>query len=121
MSVIGFYPGVDVREMWSDDVAGTREAAEMYTGGRPDQVPDRYRTVSPVSDVRAGLPRTLLVTGDRDRSVQPRSITAFGDALENVGVETEVHVLPFAEHAFDDAYGSITSQTSRRILLDFLD
>ncbi|WP_165824555.1 alpha/beta hydrolase [Tsukamurella pulmonis] len=121
VSVIGFYPGVDVREMWSDDVAGTREAAEMYTGGRPDQVPDRYRTVSPVSDVRAGLPRTLLVTGDRDRSVQPRSITAFGDALENVGVETEVHVLPFAEHAFDDAYGSITSQTSRRILLDFLD
>ncbi|MFD0350498.1 hypothetical protein ACFQ0M_39715 [Kitasatospora aburaviensis] len=29
-------------------------------------------------------------------------------------------MLPFAEHAFDDAYGSLTSQTSRQILLDFL-
>nr|WP_055502291.1 hypothetical protein [Nonomuraea pusilla] len=27
---------------------------------------------------------------------------------------------PFAGHAFDDAYGSLTSQTSRQILLDFL-
>ncbi|MER7498888.1 hypothetical protein AB0L05_07255 [Nonomuraea pusilla] len=36
------------------------------------------------------------------------------------GVETTVAELPFAEHAFDDAYGSLTSQTSRQILLDSL-
>ncbi|MFB6506778.1 response regulator transcription factor [Streptomyces sp. NPDC002466] len=35
-------------------------------------------------------------------------------------VDTTVEQLPFAEHAFDDAYGSLTSQTSRQILFDFL-
>ncbi|MFF2629618.1 alpha/beta hydrolase [Kitasatospora griseola] len=119
-SVIGFYPGTDVTRMWEEDIAGTREAAEMFTGGTPQQYPDRYREVSPTSDVRPGLPRTLLVVGDRDRSARPETVTAFGDALKKQGVPTEVRQLPFAEHAFDDAYGSLTSQTSRQILLDFL-
>ncbi|MFF0740415.1 alpha/beta hydrolase [Streptomyces sp. NPDC004111] len=119
-AVIGFYPGTDVTQMWKDDVAGTREAAEMFTGGTPDQYPDRYREVSPTSDIRPGLPRTLLVVGDRDRSARPETVTGLGDALRKQGVDTEVRELPFAEHAFDDAYGSLTSQTSRQILLDFL-
>ncbi|WP_097922648.1 alpha/beta hydrolase [Streptomyces sp. wa1063] len=119
-SVIGFYPGTDVTRMWKDDVAGTREAAEMFTGGTPQEYPNRYREVSPVSDIRQGLPRTLLVVGDRDRSARPETITEFSDALRKQGVDTEVRELPFAEHAFDDAYGSLTSQTSRKILLDFL-
>ncbi|MGW2113196.1 alpha/beta hydrolase [Streptomyces sp. NPDC001948] len=119
-AVVGFYPGTDVTEMWKDDVAGTHEAAEMFTGGTPQQYPDRYREVSPTNDIRPGLPRTLLVVGDRDRSARPETVTDFGDALRKKGVDTEVRELPFAEHAFDDAYGSLTSQTSRQILLDFL-
>ncbi|MFB6893367.1 alpha/beta hydrolase [Kitasatospora sp. NPDC056327] len=119
-SVIGFYPGTDVTEMWHEDVAGTREAAEMFTGGTPEQYPDRYREVSPTSDVRTGLPRTLLVVGDRDRSARPGTVRSLGDALTKAGVPVQVEELPFAEHAFDDAYGSLTSQTSRQILLDFL-
>ncbi|WP_335939844.1 hypothetical protein [Streptomyces sp. PTD5-9] len=41
-------------------------------------------------------------------------------ALRAEGVDTTVKELPFAEHAFDDAYGSLTSQTSRYILRDSL-
>ncbi|MGW4379802.1 alpha/beta hydrolase [Kitasatospora sp. NPDC004531] len=119
-SVIGFYPGTDVAQMWEDDVAGTREAAQMYTGGTPQQYPDRYREVSPTNDVRPGLPRTLLVVGDRDRSARPETVTGLGDALAAQGVDVRTEQLPFADHAFDDAYGSLTSQTSRQILLDFL-
>ncbi|MFE6866667.1 alpha/beta hydrolase [Kitasatospora sp. NPDC057692] len=119
-AVIGFYPGTDVTQMWKDDVSGTREAAEMFTGGTPEQVPDRYREVSPTTDVRAGLPRTLLVVGDRDRSARPETVTGLGDALRKQGVQVQVEELPFADHAFDDVYGSLTSQTSRQILLDFL-
>ncbi|MFE6817522.1 hypothetical protein [Streptomyces sp. NPDC057675] len=36
------------------------------------------------------------------------------------GVDTAFEKLPFAEYAFDDAYGSRTSQNSRQILLAFL-
>ncbi|MCX4631860.1 alpha/beta hydrolase [Streptomyces sp. NBC_01443] len=119
-SVVGFYPGTDVTQMWKDDIAGTREAAELFTGGTPQQYPERYREVSPTTGMRSDLPRTLLVVGDRDRSARPKTVTDFADALRAQGVDAQVKKLPFAEHAFDDAYGSLTSQTSRQILLDFL-
>lgn len=120
-SVVGFYPGTDVNEMWQKDVAGTREAAELFTGGTPARYPERYREVSPTADIKEGLQRTLLVVGDRDRSARPDAIKDFGASLRAKNVDTTVKELPFAEHAFDDAYGSLTSQTSRQILLDFLD
>lgn len=119
-SVVGFYPGADVTEMWERDVDGSRAAAELFTGGTPRQYPERYRAVSPAHDIRAGLQRTLLVVGDRDRSARPGTVKDLGARLRAKGVDTTVKVLPFAEHAFDDAYGSLTSQTSRRVLLDFL-
>ncbi|MEU7607296.1 alpha/beta hydrolase [Streptomyces sp. NPDC041003] len=119
-SVVGFYPGTDVSTMWKDDIAGTREAAELFTGGTPAQYPERYREVSPTTDIQNGLQRTLLVVGDRDRSARSETIKEFGASLRAHGVDTTVKELPFAEHAFDDVYGSLTSQTSRQILLDFL-
>ncbi|MFJ9643745.1 alpha/beta hydrolase [Streptomyces sp. NPDC101206] len=119
-SVVGFYPGTDVSQMWKDDVSGSREAAELFTGGTPAQYPQRYREVSPTTDIRKGLQRTLLVVGDRDRSARPETIKSFAASLRADGVDTTFRELPFAEHAFDDAYGSLTSQTSRQILLDFL-
>ncbi|MFE6103802.1 alpha/beta hydrolase [Streptomyces laurentii] len=119
-SVVGFYPGTDVTRMWEKDVAGTREAAELFTGGTPARYPERYREVSPTADVRAGLPRTLLVVGDRDRGARPEDVKSLAASLRAARVDTTYKELPFAEHAFDDAYGSLTSQTSRHILLDFL-
>ncbi|MER8188295.1 alpha/beta hydrolase [Kitasatospora sp. NPDC094015] len=119
-AAVGFYPGPDVTEMWQRDVAGTREAATLFTGGSPEQYPDRYREVSPSAAVRPGLMRTLLVVGDRDRSTPPAGVRRFADSLRAERVDVRLEVLPFADHAFDDAYGSITSATGRRILLDFL-
>ncbi|MEU9177028.1 alpha/beta hydrolase [Streptomyces sp. NPDC048550] len=120
VSVVGFYPGTDVSGMWKEDTAGSREAAELFTGATPQQYPERYREVSPTTGIRSALPRTLLVVGDRDRNARPETVTEFADALRAQGVDAQVKQLPFAEHAFDDAYGSLTSQTSRQILLDFL-
>ncbi|WP_328835305.1 alpha/beta hydrolase [Streptomyces europaeiscabiei] len=119
-SVVGYYPGTDVTQMWKTDVSGTREAAELFTGGTPARYPQRYREVSPTTDIRKGLQRTLLVVGDSDRSARPETIKGFAVSLRAADVDTTFKELPFAEHAFDDAYGSITSQTSRQILLDFL-
>jgi hypothetical protein len=64
----------------------------------PAEHPERYAEVSPTSDVRPGLPPSLLVTGDLPPALRPGVVTAFAD----------------------DAYGSPTSQTSRTILLDHL-
>ncbi|MDI6100188.1 alpha/beta hydrolase [Actinoplanes sp. NEAU-A12] len=119
-SVVGFYPGVDVTQMWASDVDGSREAATWFTGGTPSQQPGRYREVSPSAHVQPGLMPTLLVVGDRDRGIATSTITDFGAALARDGVAVEVQTLAFGVHAFDDAYGSVVAQTSRQILLDFL-
>jgi acetyl esterase/lipase len=119
-SVVAFYPAVDVNEMWQNDRLGSRNAATLFTGGSPETVPDRYREASPSNHIRPGLMPTLLVVGDRDHSATPNTITAFGEQLRHNGNTVTVNVLPYADHTFDDAYGSITSQTSRHILNSFL-
>ncbi|WP_157252062.1 alpha/beta hydrolase [Nonomuraea typhae] len=119
-SVAGFYTGGDVVQMWQRNVDGSRTAAELFTGGTPQQFPHRYREVSPVTQIRPGLQPTLLVVGDRDRSATPRQNRDLGQALRAAGTDVTVEVLPFAVHAFDDAYGSLSSQTGRQILLGFL-
>ncbi|BCN76886.1 alpha/beta hydrolase [Prescottella equi] len=119
-SVVGFYPGTDVAQMWELNILGSRNAAELFTGGTPDQFPDRYAEVSPLGAVGPGLPPTLLVVGDRDHSATPASVRQLHDELRADGVDSTLEVLPFADHAFDDAFGSIPAQHSRQILLDFL-
>ncbi|WP_082801689.1 alpha/beta hydrolase [Herbidospora cretacea] len=119
-SVVGFYPVTDVTAMWTRNEMGSRHAAEQYTGGTPAQVPGRYREVSPTSFVRPGLMPTLLVVGDRDRGARPQDVTAFARLLTESRVPVTTRILPFAEHAPDDAYGSLPAQHSRQILLDFL-
>ncbi|WP_083949937.1 alpha/beta hydrolase [Herbidospora yilanensis] len=119
-SVVGFYPVTDVSEMWTRNIDGSRNAAVLYTGGSPAEFPGRYREVSPKTFVRPGLMPTLLVVGDRDRSARPQDVTAFARLLEDNGVPVTTEILPFAEHAPDDAYGSLPAQHSRQLLLDFL-
>jgi acetyl esterase/lipase len=120
VSAVGFYPGFDVEQMWSLNVDGSREAATWFTGGTPAEYPERYREVSPSAHLTPGLMPTLLVVGDRDRGVAVPTVSEFAAALARSGAEARVETLAFGVHAFDDAYGSIAAQTSRRILLDFL-
>jgi acetyl esterase/lipase len=119
-SVVGFYPATDVVQSWHDDADSSREAAEWFTGGTPQEHPERYAEVSPSTHVRPGLPPTLLVVGDRDTGTRPEAVTAFGAALADDGNDATVVVLPFAVHAFDFVDGSISTATGRQVLLDFL-
>lgn len=97
-----------------------RHVEPWFIGGTPEELPDRYRQVSPRVQLQTNLMPTLLVTGHRDACAPHRQVERFSGALAAYGVDTQVEVLPFAVHAFDDAYGSIAAQTSRRILLNFL-
>ena len=119
-SVVGFYPATDVVQSWEDDTDSSREAAEWFTGGTPEQYPERYAEVSPSAHVHAGLPPTLLVVGDHDTATRTGTVTAFGTELADSGNDATVEVLPFAVHAFDYVDGSISTATARQVLLDFL-
>ena len=73
-----------------------------------------------LAHIGPGLMPTMLLVGDRDRSVPTSTVHDFGAELTRGGAEVEIHTLAFGVHAFDDVYGSVVAQTSRRLLLDFL-
>jgi dipeptidyl aminopeptidase/acylaminoacyl peptidase len=67
-----------------------RRYSEEMLGGRPDEVPERYRERSPLHFVSAIKGRLLIVQGLRDPNVTPQNVQAVIGALQQSGVEYQV-------------------------------
>ncbi len=72
-----------------------RPYSEEMLGGRPDQVPDRYRERSPIHAVGHIRGRLLIVQGMQDPNVTPENVRTVQEALEAAGIAYEL--LPFAD------------------------
>lgn len=86
-----------------------RPYSEEMMGGRPDQVPERYRERSPLHAVGAIRGRLLIVQGLRDPNVTPENVRVVREALERAGIAHDV--LAFA----DEGHG-IALPKNRRTL-----
>ena len=86
-----------------------RPYSEEMLGGRPDQVPDRYRERSPINFVDHIRGRLLIVQGLRDPNVTPQNVQVVAGALQQAGVEYQV--LPFE----DEGHG-ISRPRNQKIL-----
>lgn len=92
------YPAVDPVAVAR---GGAAEAPVAYTGGTPEQVPERYRAVSGLAAITPAAPPTLVLSPARDTTVPPDSVAAFAEAARRAGVDTTLVSIPYAEHAFD--------------------
>jgi acetyl esterase/lipase len=121
-AVIAFYPVIDVREFWSKNTVfgSSRRWSELFTGGTPSDVPQRYESVSPLGYVRAGVPPTLIVQGLDDNVVYDKSSLALDGALSRAGVDHELLGLPQTDHGFDHFWGSLATQIARHTFNRFL-
>lgn len=121
-AVTAFYPPTDLVAAWRDPVLfpDIRDLIKDYTGGAPEQFPDRYAVASPITYVRAGLPPTLLLHGTRDHVVPYAQSVELADRLEAVDVPHELVPIPYGEHAYDVAWGDWGTQISRKVFGDFL-
>jgi dipeptidyl aminopeptidase/acylaminoacyl peptidase len=72
-------------------------SAEML-GGRPDQVPERYRERSPIHFMGNIRGQVLIVQGLRDPNVTPENVRAAGVALQASGVEFQTLVFENEGH-----------------------
>ncbi len=120
--VIALYPPTELVSLqrsggWRyPDVLPGDGVLDLMGGAAPEQDPRAYAAASPltwVARVGAGVPRTLVVHGEADRVVpvdQSRRLVA---ALEQVGAERASVEAPFANHAFDQVWGAVTTQTAR--------
>ena len=77
--------------------------------------------VMPISDVRQGLPPTLLIQGSNDHTVPPDNAPRMASQLAASGDEYEMVQLPFTDHLFDIFWGSFSAQIARGVVQQFLD
>lgn len=103
-AVIAAYAPSDLR-LWPGERGG---ALDHLLGGLPSEVPDTYRDASPVTHVRAGLPPTLLIHGQRDRMVPPAQSELLANALRAAGVPTVLLRIPWGRHGVDSLLVGLT-------------
>ena len=115
-AIATLYPALDLADTFRHG-RGAQEFAVGYTGGTPEQVPERYRAVTPGDALSSASPPTLLVVPARDRLVPPSGADAFVGAARTAGVPVERVDIPFADHAFDiGPDGSLGHQAAFSVL-----
>lgn len=70
-------------------------------GGHPDECPERYALLSPVSHVHSGCPHTLLIHGEHDIMAPVYAIRRLHRHLVENKVPVVLHILPQTDHGFD--------------------
>jgi acetyl esterase/lipase len=120
-AVVDFYGPSDLANLHEGTPSTpVRASLDQYLGGTPEQQPERYRDLSPLTYVDENAPPTLIIQGLRDTGVQPEESTNLADALDEAGVENELLLLPNTEHGFDAAFGSFANQISQERISEFL-
>jgi len=96
-------------------------ALQKYIGGLPQQYPDRYRMLSPVTYVGSDAPPTLSIKGRSDRIVPDSQIQLIDQKLSENGVYHEIYLVPFQDHGFDSNWNGIGTQIARDKIAAFLE
>ncbi|HMO56035.1 MAG TPA: prolyl oligopeptidase family serine peptidase [Roseiflexaceae bacterium] len=99
------------------DYETTRPDLRSYSiemlGGRPEDVPERYRERSPIHYVANIRGRLLIVQGLRDPNVTPENVHVVVQALQQAGTEYQTLV-------FEDEGHGISRLANQRVLLQHL-
>ena len=76
-------------------------ALAALLGGHPDECPERYALLSPVTHVHPDCPATLLVHGEHDIMASVRATRRLYSRLLRNNIRVMLHILPQTDHAFD--------------------
>ena len=123
-AVSAVYPVVDPAGFYDnrDPALGatSRGMVGAYTGGSPQQFPDRYSRIASDSHITAGAPPTLVILGEADHLVPVDGTYTFVERARAAGVEVELVDVPYADHVFDGRRGSIGEQAYRQLTARWL-
>jgi acetyl esterase/lipase len=123
-ALISFSGAIDLLKGYevlpSPDPIGVRSVIAAYMGSTPAEDPRRYRSASPLYQVRRGLPPTLLIYGDRDHVVDFGYAEKFRDALRSDGNEVTFVELPWTEHGFEEVPYGLHAPVALRAVEEFL-
>ncbi len=118
-AVSALYPAVepatfrDNDDLFAEPLA--RRMTSAYTGGSPEEFPDRYRAISSSTYLSRRTPPTLLIHPEADHLVPVRAVREYADRAAEAGADVELVSVPYADHGFDQRPGSIGRQAYRQL------
>ena len=100
--VVAWYPPTDMLEMHRvESKMGASRSVQAFVGAGPDDDAERWRRASPIENVHADLPPTLILQGTRDFLVPHAQATSYAERLQAVDAPHELHIVEGAVHGFD--------------------
>ncbi len=121
-SVMPVYPGVDLAAINANTYPITgpdvQSMVQRYTGGTPQQYPDRYAAVASASHITAAAPPTLIFISENDHLVPLASMRKFANQVDRAGIPLRVVSQPHAEHGFEIT--GIGNVLVREVTLQFM-
>ncbi|MCH8955561.1 alpha/beta hydrolase [candidate division KSB1 bacterium] len=102
-------------------VIDTKKVIAEFLGGNPTELPEIYRTASPIHYVGANTPPTLLIHGGRDELVSPEQSRRLASRLRASEVPNLYLQLPWATHACDFNLSGPSGQLILYAIEHFLD
>ncbi|HUF24205.1 MAG TPA: alpha/beta hydrolase [Vicinamibacterales bacterium] len=113
-AAVSYYGPSDLATAWHEppqpDPVSVRSVLEVFLGGTPETVPDRYRAASPITYASGSVPPTLLIHGGRDHVVPPAFARSLQTQLRASGARSLLLEIPWAEHAFDFLPNGLSAQ-----------
>ena len=113
-AVVGYYAPTDLRGDYTNpadpDLIHVRDVLGAFLGGSPEQVPDRYASATPQNWLDRPVPPTLLIHGESDQIVLPRSARKLESALRASHNKVVTITIPWAGHGFDAIFAGPSSQ-----------
>jgi acetyl esterase/lipase len=104
-AVVACYPPTDLR-LW---MAEQGSAIEQLLVGLNHDVPQIVEQITPIAHVRPGLPPTMIVHGQRDRTVPLAHAEMLANHLRAVGVTTVLLQVPWGRHGIDSCPVGLTA------------
>lgn len=81
--------------------AGLKSSMMRLVGGAPDEIPDIYQLISPLTYAGPGCPPTLLLQGEHDYLLSTEPARMLYQKLRSARVPAVYVELPQTEHTFD--------------------
>ena len=86
------------QDLMASNLGKTNANAIAFFGGALEQVPEVYKAASPITHVRACVPPTIFIEGEKDTLKIGRA--EMMEKLSALGIETAIHTLKDAPHPF---------------------
>jgi acetyl esterase/lipase len=125
--VISFYAPTDLiwdyANLSNEYVIDGRGTLASFLGGSPNEskeLRERYIFASPIENVSAETPPTLLIHGGKDQLVRIENMNRLADKLSAANVKNETLDIPYAQHGFDYNFNGWGSQITKSVILEFL-